>query len=284
MAEQARKGCAEATGRAAAIDCNRPTKAAPLAVGGMFPSAERVQLAALWDDLVAGTAKIQGFSHSPQTWTLHVTRSPRAAGQPPTAIRTRDAEILEHALLCGVRKHVASEVGLSCSSIAVILQSCIEFMGLHCLPSRIPGLLVAAAHARHAYPELVGGGVSRAVEQTITVPRPDVALAAWLAPAEHAVIALLIEGRCYAEIAKIRETSVRTVANQVASGFRRIGVSGRAELLCVLARWGMREPELPPRRPPSIVPGQPRRRAAREARLSGVSASHVQSHSPALAT
>jgi DNA-binding CsgD family transcriptional regulator len=230
----------------------------------MFASTDRVELSALWDELVAGSCKIVSWSHDPGTWSLVISREPALIGDLPLPLRSRDREILESAVLCGVRKIVAVEVGLSCSSIAVIMQSCFQFMGLHCLPSRIPGLVVAAAHARHRQP--IGFGASlrrsrdrRVMQQSIRVPRPDTALAAWLAPAEHAVIALLTEGQSYAEIASARNTSVRTVANQVASGFRRLGVSGRAELLCLLARWGLDAPELPQRRPPSSVPAAARR-------------------------
>jgi DNA-binding CsgD family transcriptional regulator len=254
----------------------------------MFASTERVELAAIWEELIAGTCKVQSWSHAENTWSMVVSRRPLHAVPHGTGLRPRDVDILEQALLCGVRKHVAVEAGLSCSSIAVILQSCFHFMGLSCLPSRIPGLLVAAAHARRhqgaALQSPLKARVNRQFsEQTITVPRPDRALAAWLAPAEHAVINLLIEGHCYAEIAKSRHTSIRTVANQVASGFRRLGVSGRAELLCLLARWGLEAPEPPVRRPPSALPTTARRTVSRVLRLREEASSrpHLPSPSPA---
>jgi hypothetical protein len=149
----------------------------------MFASTERVELAALWDELVAGTTKVESWSHAEGTWSMVVSRRPDM-NRPPQALRRRDVAILENTLLRGVRKHVAVEVGLSCSSIAVIMQTCFEFMGLTCLPSRIPGLLVAAAHARHHQapkPQVAatGTGVERQVAQrTITVIRPDTLLAA----------------------------------------------------------------------------------------------------------
>jgi DNA-binding CsgD family transcriptional regulator len=255
----------------------------------MFASTDRVELSALWDELIAGTCKIESWSHQPDTWSLVVSRDPALIGNPAVPLRQRDQEILESALLCGVRKIVAVDVGLSCSSIAVIMQTCFQFMGLHCLPSRIPGLLVAAAHARHC--QSTGFGASlrgprdrRILRQTIRVPRPDTALAAWLAPAEHAVIALLTEGQSYAEIARARNTSIRTVANQVASGFRRLGVSGRAELLCLLARWGLDAPELPQRRPPASVPAAARRSLESGLRLLDEAASAEHCLSPGLAT
>jgi DNA-binding CsgD family transcriptional regulator len=255
----------------------------------MLASHERIQLAALWDELVAGTTKVDSWSHTEQTWTIVVSRRADNA-RPAHPLRRRDVAILENALLSGVRKHVAVEAGLSCSSIAVIMQSCFQFMGISCLPSRIPGLVVAAAHARYhlgsaetplsdtlARPELLA-------ERTLTLWRPDIQLAAWLAPAEHAVIHLLIEGMTYAEIAQARQTSVRTVANQVASGFRRLEVSGRAELLCLLARWALKAPVPPAKRPPSIVPSSTKVRRARKSRARSQRAGRPQSHSPSPAT
>lgn len=208
-----------------------------------------------------GTSKIESWSHGDNSWSVVVSRSPGPLGVPAGGLRHRDIEILEQALLCGVRKTVAVDVGLSCSSIAVILQSCFRFMGLDCLPSRIPGLVVTAAHARR-HPGTPGGSFLKAARgreyprHTVTVRRPDAALKDWLAPAELAVIRLLIEGMSYAEIATERKTSIRTVANQIASGFRRLDVSGRAELLCLLARWGL-DSAPPPRRRTPIPPPAP---------------------------
>lgn len=247
-----------------------------------------MQLAALWDELVAGTTKVDGWSHTETTWSLVVSRRPDKE-RPAHPLRRRDVAILEDALLSGVRKHVAVEAGLSCSSIAVIMQSCFQFMGLSCLPSRIPGLVVAAAHARHH----AGGGIAHTAlyrtdftvpERTLTFSRPDKLLAAWLAPAEHAVIHLLIEGMAYAEIAQVRRTSVRTVANQVASGFRRLDVSGRAELLCLLARWALEAPVPPAKRPPSIVPSGTKRATPRRSRARSPRSSRPQSPSLSPAT
>jgi DNA-binding CsgD family transcriptional regulator len=248
----------------------------------MFATAERVELAALWEELVMGTSKIESWSHDDDSWSVVVSRSPGPLGVPPGGLRHRDIEILEQSLLCGVRKTVAVDVGLSCSSIAVILQSCFQFMGLECLPSRIPGLVVAAAHARR-HPGKPGGSFLKAARgreyarHTVTVRRPDAALKDWLAPAELAVIRLLIEGMSYAEIATERKTSIRTVANQIASGFRRVGVSGRAELLCLLVRWGLdsappprrRTPVPPPAPEANVAAARPRARRQRRPVLAG---------------
>lgn len=57
-----------------------------------------------------------------------------------------------------------------------------------------------------------------------------------LTPAEREVLAQLLEGRTNAEIGVHRGTSARTVANQTASIFKKLGVSSRLEL----ARWSFR--------------------------------------------
>jgi DNA-binding CsgD family transcriptional regulator len=52
-----------------------------------------------------------------------------------------------------------------------------------------------------------------------------------LTAAEREVIAALLEGQSYAEIARRRDRSVDTVAKQAGSAFRKLGVSSRSELV-----------------------------------------------------
>ena len=51
-----------------------------------------------------------------------------------------------------------------------------------------------------------------------------------LTAAERDVMAALLAGRSYAEIARRRRRSVSTVAKQAGSAFRKLGVSSRGEL------------------------------------------------------
>ncbi|HEX9050901.1 MAG TPA: LuxR C-terminal-related transcriptional regulator [Anaeromyxobacter sp.] len=59
---------------------------------------------------------------------------------------------------------------------------------------------------------------------------PSAAALAALTPAEAAVAALAAAGHSNAQIAGARRAATRTVANQLASAFRKLGVRSRAEL------------------------------------------------------
>jgi DNA-binding NarL/FixJ family response regulator len=52
-----------------------------------------------------------------------------------------------------------------------------------------------------------------------------------LTPAEAAVLQLIVEGASNAEISRARSTSVRTVANQVASLLRKLNATSRFDLV-----------------------------------------------------
>jgi DNA-binding CsgD family transcriptional regulator len=63
------------------------------------------------------------------------------------------------------------------------------------------------------------------------VPSPD-----RLSPSERDVAARVLAGESNAEIARARGVAVRTIANQIASIFRKLGVGSRAELAARAAR------------------------------------------------
>ena len=208
----------------------------------LAPAAdEAANLSALWTELIRGSCKVEETLFSSQTCTMVVRRSPLPAHDGSRGLSARDIEILEQSLLAGVRKSVAVDFCLCPSSIAEILRHCFRFMGLSCWPSRIPLMLVMAAYAKHteASPmpakRVLAHNHGLAV-QRVSASRPDLELLRTLSAAEYGVISLLVEGKSYAEIAELRRTSPRTVANQVASAFHRLGISGRAELLCLLAK------------------------------------------------
>lgn len=61
-----------------------------------------------------------------------------------------------------------------------------------------------------------------------------------LTDAESAVVRAMLEAKSNAEIATERSCAVRTIANQVASVFRKLGVRSRSELVATAALLGGR--------------------------------------------
>jgi DNA-binding NarL/FixJ family response regulator len=64
----------------------------------------------------------------------------------------------------------------------------------------------------------------------LSLPSPAAQLPNVLTAAERHVAGLVLDGLSNRTIAQVRGTSVRTVANQIASVFRKLNVTGRAEL------------------------------------------------------
>jgi DNA-binding CsgD family transcriptional regulator len=60
----------------------------------------------------------------------------------------------------------------------------------------------------------------------------------WLTPAESEVVAYLLKGCSNAQIASFRGSSRHTVANQVASAFRKLGIRSRLELVALAPLLG----------------------------------------------
>lgn len=62
-------------------------------------------------------------------------------------------------------------------------------------------------------------------------PRPGLER---LSPSEREIAALVLRGESNAAIARARGVAVRTVANQLASMFRKLGVGSRVELAAIV--------------------------------------------------
>lgn len=154
-------------------------------------------------------------------------------------LASRRLSVLEKVLLYGGQKPVAAELGLAPSTVAIIAGNCLRAMGLDCGASRAPVPLTLAVHARHGKTALTQARLRTVTHagrtySVVSTPRPERSLADALSRAEYAVTRLLLEGKTHAEIAAVRNTSVRTVANQLAAAFHKLGVSGRSELVCYL--------------------------------------------------
>jgi len=95
-----------------------------------------------------------------------------------------------------------------------------------------------------APPDLRSSAMRLGAEEYVVLsyPLPELSLPEALSGAEREVALLLLAGDGYAQIAARRRTALRTVANQVASIFRKVGVRSRLELAVRLARPGGEPP------------------------------------------
>lgn len=195
-----------------------------------------IPLKEIWSGLGCGRFMVLGFADSDTHHTLLLRVHQRDETRPPV-----NFDVFERALNGG-RQSVPSNLERSMSSVAYRLDLCLGSVGLTRL-SQTPLILViafyaaktnstAAARVEHADSTLL----------RVSLPRSDAALSHLLPPSESVVVRMLITGASYAEIAQHRGTSIRTVANQVSAAFRRLKVSGRMELLALLARQALSGP------------------------------------------
>ena len=77
---------------------------------------------------------------------------------------------------------------------------------------------------------LVADRLGAAEDELVVFSFPLGGSRAGLTPAEREVLRSLLDGMTRASIARARATSERTVANQIASIFRKLGVHSRSEL------------------------------------------------------
>ena len=220
-----------------------------IAAGADDLTDKTLPLAELWKQLVSGTLRVVDTFHNDQRCYLTLA-APATVGKTPRRLSARKVETLQRILLGERQKTVALDCNLAASTIALTVAECLRTVGLDSRTARVPSLVALAAHAARGETDAVACRVSEftlppsadcpreRVFRVVSVLRPDLDIGGSLSIAEYAVARLLVEGKSYAEMSLLRGTSVRTVANQVASVFQKMGVSGRSEFLSSLVRSG----------------------------------------------
>jgi DNA-binding CsgD family transcriptional regulator len=210
-------------------------------------SSESIRLDQVWAELVLGHCSVADTFFAARRSFL-LTREPRERITRKRAgalrrLRRRQLDLLEPVLLGRTQKAIAIEFGISVSTISTCLRDALFTLGISCPASKVPPIVVALVSAARCSTGAVGR-VSQITDGTVTyrvvsIERPDLALSNVLTPAEFVSVRLLVEGKHHEEIAGERNASPRTIANQLGSAFRKLGVSGRAELLAALARGSL---------------------------------------------
>jgi DNA-binding CsgD family transcriptional regulator len=210
------------------------------AIAAELDGGDSIAWETTWRALKAGELRVLRSFTTPDRYYLVLSARPfptsRAASDEVSAMLT------ERWLAGTPQKVLAIEAGLKPSSICQLLQRGLLRLGLACRPTQVPvvmGMLVSAGTGR---PPLDPGRMARFEHGSrecvvLGVARPEPHLSRYVSPAEYVALRMLAEGSSYAQIAGARRVASRTVANQIASGFRRLGVSGRLELQQLLLRF-----------------------------------------------
>jgi DNA-binding CsgD family transcriptional regulator len=206
-------------------------------------------LASLWHDLCHGSVFVRE-THCTAGRCFAVLER-RAQQSHPRAHQLRS---LERVLLGESQKVVASELEVSAATIAGYCMTVLGGMVTGHLVSRAPIVLVMAVFASQGFAveparcetELHDGC------SVISVAVPGETFRDRLSTGEWEIARLSIEGLSHSAMALVRGTSIRTVANQLASAFIKLGVSGRAELRAKAVReLGQYRATMPPRLAPA---------------------------------
>lgn len=145
------------------------------------------------------------------------------------ALSRKEREVFERLVGGSCQKEIAYDIGVALTTVSAHVRFSLHKLGLENWEAAV----LAVAALKH------GSVVPGAREEDSTVTELEVLLSerelARLTEAERTVALFALDGCTNAQIASIRQCSPRTVANQVASAFRKLGVRCRLELIRCLA-------------------------------------------------
>ena len=176
-----------------------------------------------WPDLVAGRwTLVDAFDHGGRRYVVAYRNPPDA---PRTPLSLRAQEVLTRTARGEPSKVIAAALGVGEAAVSMTLHEAMRVMRIE----RVADLIRLGAEAP---PEVVFR--DEALTALALAPAGRLALDA-LTAAEREVFTELVRGRSNRAIAAVRNRSERTVANQVASVFAKLGVDSRRGLLAKIA-------------------------------------------------
>lgn len=216
-----------ATAAAASTDARDALRTAVRAMErarGLLRLQDGERALALWQGLVRGTWSLV------DRWDTDGKRYIAAIPNPPTnldprALTPREGAAAKLAADGASAKEIAYALGVSASNARALLSAALTKLGLRTRADLYRWSPTSAdVHVLPTSPPIHALAIPERDPSTWTPP-------ADLTAAEVEVARLAALGRTNAEIARIRETSVRTVANQMATLLRKLGVASRADIL-----------------------------------------------------
>lgn len=208
--------------------------------GDQLRPATPSELSQAWEDLVSGRARISAsYSSRSRHFIELVAPKAHVATRIPSA---RELSLLTQSFEGSPRKVVADEVNRSISCVSSTVCRLLSTFGLAggCRYAPILPMIMYREWLlmRRASDILPCSPQSPSAAWVISVVRPDLVLRSQLTGAEQDVLQKLVDGMTYAEVASGRARAHRTICNQVANIYRKIGISGRGALLAWLVDHG----------------------------------------------
>jgi DNA-binding NarL/FixJ family response regulator len=187
-------------------------------------SRPRPSRQSLWQALLTGRWSLLDTFMAAGTRYVVACKNPDE-GAALRAMHPRELAVLELALTGRSGKWIAFELQLSESTVARTLRTALRRIGVVDAAD-----LVGVRTAQFEPLEGMPPGVDLAMARLTPA-----SAAAGLSDAERAVVTGILGGKRIAAIARERGTSPRTVANQLASIYKKLGVSSRREAIALLA-------------------------------------------------
>ncbi len=176
--------------------------------------------------LLSGWLEITAFNRRDANFVVSLAPRPAWA---PIALCPREQRIIESMLSGQSQKQIGYEFDLSPGTVSAVIRQILHKLGAACWEH-----LVAAACA-------LGGADRSEPRETFLENTDDASLEVLatvrasvlskLTPAERDIALYVVGGCSNAQIERLRHTSVRTIANQISSLFRKLAVRGRLELI-----------------------------------------------------
>jgi len=204
----------------------------PLALRG---PTNNIDLESLWRRLVEGQSFFRGTFSSGGTSYAVIRELPERRPVPPVGVR-----VLERVLLGEQPKSIAAGLDCAVSTISVHVTSTLLGLSDESSASRASILLVMAVHAADGFvqPSVSVHAWRSGSELIVSAETPGRQFEPLLSPGEWQVARLCIEGMSHVQMALTRGTARRTVANQLASIYQKLRLSGRSALRAAAVRGG----------------------------------------------
>ena len=179
---------------------------------------------ALWEGLVRGRwSLVDQFDTDGRRFVVARPNDPRA--KDPRGLADREVQTAELLGFGYTPKEIAYALGLAPSTVTNALSRARTKLGLRSQTELAAFFAPGGLRQRLIELELAGEPLAIGA-----IPLLEAEILARLTESERDVAVLLVQGSTNAEVARRRETTERTVANQVQSIYRKLGINSRAEL------------------------------------------------------